>query len=120
MKLIPAWCGLCGVDFAWPDWMNKKSREDGSSFYCPNGHRIGYGETENDKLQQRLRSMEARLQHERDQREATERSLAAKKGQVTKLKKRVGKGVCPCCNRHFVNVERHMASEHPEYSEEEA
>lgn len=30
------------------------------------------------------------------------------------IKKRVQGGACPCCNRHFVQLERHMATKHPE------
>lgn len=25
-------------------------------------------------------------------------------------------GVCPCCNRSFTNVRRHMTSQHPDYT----
>lgn len=41
-------------------------------------------------------------------------------GQVTKLKNRVGHGVCPCCNRSFGNLARHIESEHPTFIAEAA
>lgn len=28
--------------------------------------------------------------------------------------KRIHNGVCPCCNRSFVNLQRHMKTKHPE------
>jgi hypothetical protein len=34
------------------------------------------------------------------------------------MKKRAVAGVCPCCNRHFRELERHMASKHPKYASE--
>jgi hypothetical protein len=34
---------------------------------------------------------------------------------MTKLRKRVANGVCPCCKRKFSNVVLHMRQEHPEY-----
>lgn len=34
------------------------------------------------------------------------------------IKKRVGNGVCPCCNRTFENLSRHMSCKHPEYKTE--
>ena len=46
------------------------------------------------------------------------RSRAALKGQVTKIKRRVGKGICPCCRRNFANLRDHMEDEHPDWSEE--
>lgn len=43
----------------------------------------------------------------------------AYKGNVTKLKKRASAGLCPCCNRHFTNLQRHIASKHPDINKEE-
>jgi hypothetical protein len=31
---------------------------------------------------------------------------------------RIGNGVCPCCNRSFTNLRRHMTTKHPEYPKE--
>lgn len=50
-----------------------------------------------------------------DSRQHVENQLRATKGVVTKIKKRVSKGVCPCCNRSFENLKNHMESQHPEY-----
>ena len=53
------------------------------------------------------------------QREIDER-LKCDKAAKTRLKNRVGKGVCPCCNRSFANLKRHMASQHPEFAGDES
>lgn len=29
---------------------------------------------------------------------------------------RIRNGVCPCCNRSFKDVHRHMKSQHPEFN----
>ena len=42
--------------------------------------------------------------------------LRATKGVVTKIRRRVANGVCPCCKRHFVNLKRHMSGQHPEFA----
>lgn len=34
------------------------------------------------------------------------------------MKNRVANGVCPCCNRHFENLERHMKGQHPDFQPE--
>jgi hypothetical protein len=34
---------------------------------------------------------------------------------MTRIKKRVAAGVCPCCNRSFKDLARHMAGQHPDY-----
>jgi hypothetical protein len=110
-------CINCGVQFAAPDYFVTARQNDGKSFYCPNGHSLCWHETEADKLRKRLERSEARERHALDQLQATERSRAALRGVVTKTKKRVGNGVCPCCNRTFQNLARHMAGKHPEYAD---
>ena len=121
-KLDVISCGTCEIPFAIPSYMNRVAKDDGRSFYCPNGHKISYHTTEADQLRAKLereerwrKNAETRAQAARDQAESAERSRAAYKGQLTKVKKRVGNGVCPCCNRTFANLGRHMAGQHPEF-----
>lgn len=99
------------------------------TFFCAYGHGQVYavGETEaeklrreRDRLAQQIAQRDDEIRRQRELREATERQLAAAKGQVTKIKNRVSAGVCPCCNRSFENLMRHMHSKHPDYSESKA
>lgn len=111
-------CADCGIVYAAPqEWWREKERTAGS-FTCPNGCRRKFAESEADRLRRRLDSTRSQLTHERDQREATERSLAAYKGHLTKLRKRIDQGVCPHCQRTFKNVMRHMSHKHPDKVEE--
>ena len=115
-------CVSCGVDFAMTDDLIRARRRDGKTFWCPNGHPQSYTETDATRLkkaQQELERARATQTHLRDQRDAAERSASAYKGQVTRIKKRVGNGVCPCCNRSFANLGRHMAGQHPDYRDSE-
>ncbi|HEX9950777.1 MAG TPA: hypothetical protein VGB53_03340 [Rubricoccaceae bacterium] len=41
--------------------------------------------------------------------ERQKRRAAAQKGAHTRTKKRIAAGVCPCCNRTFQDLARHMA-----------
>lgn len=43
------------------------------------------------------------------------RQLAAQKGVTTRIKNRIANGVCPCCQRTFKNLARHMKGQHPNY-----
>jgi hypothetical protein len=93
--------------------------ESHGSFYCPNGHPQHFtGESDAEKF----RKLSARLQARCDQQDAeiqdTVRRLRSTRGVVTRIKNRVGKGVCPCCNRYFANLHRHMESKHPAYTSE--
>jgi hypothetical protein len=119
-------CGSCGIPFAIPLDMHRKVKDSGDSFWCPNGHQISYHRSEADNLRDKLareqsarKRAEAAEVHQRDQRVAAERSAAAYKGRVTRLKNRAAAGVCPCCNRHFENVERHMSTKHPDFRDSE-
>lgn len=116
--LTVAECGECGMAFGMtPEFVRKRER-DHATFYCPAGHPRYYpAKSDIERVRERAEYAEARFVSERDQRLAAERSQRALKGVVTRTKRRIGKGVCPCCNRHFANVERHMDSQHPEYAE---
>ena len=113
-------CIACGMVFAVPqDWLAAR-RKDGQGFHCPGGHSLVFTVTENDKLRRQVKQLEASRQAARDQAEAAERSNAALRGVITKTKKRVANGACPCCRRHFANLQGHMATKHPDYAAGEA
>lgn len=122
-------CPSCGVIFGITMDLQKARRADKGTLYCPNGHQMSWQESEADKLKKAKTELERRLANEkewneqqgkwlRDEREAhkkTERSLSATKGVLTKTRKRVAAGVCPCCNRTFQQLSRHMSGQHPDY-----
>ena len=121
-------CAACSIDFGIGADFMKRRREDHETFYCPNGHSNYYGgptaaEKRAKKAEQELeaaRSLAQREARRRSQAEAQARTAdyqrRAAKGQLTKAKKRIAAGVCPCCNRTFQNLARHMAGQHPDYS----
>lgn len=114
--LESTYCAACGVVFAAPECLLRQRREEGGSFFCPNGHSLRYTKSEVQKLRDRLDRAEARVQFQSDQREAAERSAAAQRGANTKLRKRIAAGVCPCCHRSFSNLQRHMSGQHADYA----
>jgi hypothetical protein len=122
-------CCDCKVEFWLNDEFYRVAKQAATKFtwYCPNGHAQSFlkGESEEaklrrerDQLAQRIAEKDDAIEAERQRRVLAERRVAAAKGQVTKLKNRASKGVCPCCNRHFANLERHMATKHPAFTTE--
>lgn len=112
-------CYKCGIEFGMPHGFIGNRREDQAHFWCPNGHRQAFVESaadqlrrERDRLAQRIAERDDALAFERSLRQQEQRRSAAYRGQVTRLKKRAKAGLCPCCNRHFENLERHMATKH--------
>lgn len=108
-----------------PTEFNNIRRNDHKTFYCPSGHPQSYqGESEaekfrreRDRLAQRIAERDDDLKRQRERAEAAERRSAAARGQITKIKNRVGHGICPCCNRTFENLHRHMTTQHPTFAE---
>ena len=102
----------------------RKSREDGAEFFCCNGHQSVFAKSEVEKLKAEVErqkklcewaNQSAKAARERE--EQADRRTAAARGQLTKIKNRVGNGACPCCRRSFTNLQRHMASKHPSFKD---
>lgn len=122
-----ATCAHCGIAFWVPEHWDNERREDHKGFYCPNGHSLSYKQ---DTLREReiaslkrdiaaannrADSTQERLNDEREKFAKGKKLHAITKGQLTKTKKRIAAGVCPCCNRQFKNLARHMNGQHPGY-----
>lgn len=109
-------CYACGLVFAVPNEWNRQRRQDKATFYCPNGHGQRYSKSDADDLREQLETERASAEFWRKRNSESERRIAAQKGQATKLRKRLANGVCPCCHRHFTNLERHIKGQHPDYA----
>ena len=112
-------CPTCGVAYGLDSDYDDRRRSNGQGWHCPNGHNVVYTESQEKKLRKQL----ARETHRADQlksevdyqkrlKNRANNRLAATKGVVTKIKKRIGNGVCPHCNRYFKNLHRHMCTKH--------
>lgn len=114
----------CGITHAVPKQMvdrMRRQRDNGetqTAAYCPLGHTwILPGESKVEIERRRAENLRAQLTHTRDQLQAEKRSHSATRGQLTKTKKRAAASVCPVdgCQRSFVQMERHLRSQHPEF-----
>jgi hypothetical protein len=118
-------CCECHITFAMPADLQRRCREADLTFYCPLGHGQHYATTEVQQLKRQLareerwrKDAETAERAARDQAQAAERSRAAYKGQLTRVKNRVANGTCPCCHRHFQQLQRHMTSKHPGFTDD--
>ncbi len=122
--LVHEQCCKCGVSFGMTQRFHDKRRQDGGEFYCPGGHGQFYSETTEQRLRKELafaeRARDRAVGESEYQRRCTEemaRSRAAVAGHLTRTKRRIARGVCPCCNRQFKDLARHMSNKHPSYEE---
>ena len=124
-------CSECQVLFALTNGFIAKRLEDRKTWYCPNGHSQWYpGKTEEQKRKEVEAQLEASqkttqrlrtsLREAHEQTAAERRRTAAYKGALTKARKRIGKGTCPECRRHFPALREHMATQHPDLSTQES
>lgn len=109
-------CRTCGSWNVVPKTVLDAQYRLGGFHSCHMGHQWGWKagaeqeeinvlRRERDRLKQNAAYLNDRIAEE--QKRATE---AEKKYQ--RARRRAVAGVCPCCNRTFVNVQRHMATKH--------
>jgi len=123
-------CIDCGMDFAIPSVLLNQLRENKKTFYCPLGHPMVFGTSTGDRLKaeaeklradlERVKKNEAWLQDKlKSERELADKTSVALRETRTRLRhtrERAKNGVCPCCQRSFVQLQRHMATKHPEFT----
>ncbi len=108
-------CCKCGVWFGIEAEFHKNLRRDKGTFYCTNGHGQSYCENEADKLRRERDRLQQQLACKNDKIIEQANTIIAYKGQVIKLQKRAKTGTCPCCQRTFTNMARHMQTKHPDF-----
>ena len=126
--LVVVSCFSCHMLYAIPEslyssakkWPGNKPR--GWKLCCPLGHQWWYTGRNLEEEAELARNEAARARAQRDQAQASAR---AQRGAATRarnerdrLKAHATAGVCPVdgCHRHFTNLERHIASKHPDYA----
>lgn len=132
--LVDKHCPTCHIHYAAPRAMFTYKNENNEGWYCPNGHQVVYRQSaltkakeeadaarrERDRLKQNEAWYAERYTADQNEKRDLTRANGALKGSLTKVRKRVGQGVCPCCNRSFGDLARHMASKHASFHAEAA
>lgn len=121
-RLVTITCYKCGITFAVPQYFQTKRLEDRADFWCPNGHEQAYVKSEAQRLREQLEEQKRSTEWWKNSALSKEKtiqgqkiSLGKAKAKLKRTETRVAHGVCPCCNRSFVNVQRHMKTKHPDY-----
>lgn len=116
-------CCKCGIQFSMPEEFRKYRKQDKGTFYCPNGHpqhftehleaKLKATEEELVRVKQRLAQKDAEINDAHAETEKIRKEAA-------RIRKRIDAGVCPCCNRTFQNLARHMKAKHPQQAKPKA
>ena len=112
-------CGTCGVLHAIPQAMHEALQREGGYWTCPNGHSRGYGKgtiaAERDRLRKELAAETERKSAALARANTAERQRDKLQRAAKLAARRASAGVCPCCQRTFVQLARHMKCKHPEH-----
>lgn len=112
-------CITCSVPIIMPADTERALRRSHETYYCINGHpQYWPGKSDVEKLRDAVAEKERQLAFERER--AAQNFAAREKAEkaVQRLKKRATGGACPCCNRTFVALSRHMKTKHPGFVKE--
>ncbi len=121
-------CGKCGGVYAISERYRAHAQEHGLTWNCPYCQiPWGFVKSEAAKLREQLAQADAAIAKQRAELERERSRIAMERnsnrvlrGHLTRHKKRAAAGVCPCCQRTFENVARHMKTKHPHYAKEPA
>jgi hypothetical protein len=110
-------CGTCAVWHTVPAVVYENLYKNGGYHFCPvAGHQWGWRTGAEEREREAIRLERDRLKQDAarlaDEIAAeTARANAAEK-KYLQARRRATAGVCPCCNRTFENVQRHMMTKH--------
>jgi len=115
-------CCVCSQPIALTEPHEKWLRIDsGREFFCPYGHSQVFRDGEVDRLRKKLEEQTRTATEMAERAQVAERAKKLEEGkrilaerELKRTKTRVAGGVCPCCNRTFVQLARHMKTKHPE------
>lgn len=113
-------CRNCGGTYALNAEYDRERRVDGKWWncpYCPSSWHYGDGELE--KVKKQLAQEQQQHDQTRAARDEFKRSYIGQKAATTRLKNRLSKGTCPCCDQQFDDLADHMKTAHPDFSSEE-
>lgn len=111
-------CGMCGINFTMPLVFQQERQQNGGTWYCPNGHPRVYRESDVDTLKRQLAEKDRLLASERERAATNYAARERAERKLRKIERRTSGGVCPCCNRTFNALTRHMKTKHPDFVKE--
>ncbi|MEQ8636877.1 helix-turn-helix domain-containing protein [Gimesia maris] len=116
VELVHISSGCCNIEFGLPRSLYDECKEEGTEFHCPKcGCSRVFVEPEKQKLKKEIERLKGRVHSSECKRRDAESQRNAARKSHRKMRDRVKNGVCPCCNRSFDNLLKHMKSKHPEY-----
>lgn len=113
-------CASCGILVVMTSDVQARLRRSHDTFYCLNGHKQYWpGESDIEEAQRELREEQLRRERAEKATKTARKAEAIARGKMRAQGERIANGVCPCCNRSFQNLHRHMQTKHPKWKGDE-
>lgn len=116
-------CPNCGITHAIPAGFERQMLEKGRNCICPRGHTWSFMAKSRVQIikdrDEEIIRLRARVASRNEEIEHIKGSQKALRGVTTKTKHRIANGACPCCNRSFADLAKHMKGKHPKYLKNE-
>lgn len=110
LVVVTCWCGCQhAIPSGLNDWINNSPS---NAVHCPLGHKWV---RQRDSDARKLEAATARNRHLEDQLLAAGEEAERVRVALVRDRHRFANGVCPCCNRSFEALRRHIATQHPDY-----
>ncbi len=107
-------CWSCTAPFAINSRLYRERQKDRKEFWCPS---CGTGAVFSGETAEQRELRETKTALERSERCLQQAETSAKevRKQYVKIRNRIRKGMCPCCNEVFPNLAQHMQAKHVDY-----
>lgn len=120
LTITTCWCGTVhAVPKELHDYQ-MRCHHDGKNvpdIYCPLGHvYVPAGKPKWRSERERAEAAELDAANAREDARIALARVGELEAEATRQRKRSAAGVCPCCNRSFVQLARHMKAKHPEHA----
>lgn len=121
MKFEARTCVTCFIEYCVPEGFTEKRREDGRSFWCPNGCCLVFNQGKSadqiraEEAEKVARETQAQLNSQKHARLVAEKALQRAQAAAKSAIHRTAHGTCTHCNRTFKQLAAHMKSKHGEH-----
>lgn len=118
VELVAVDCIHCFAHFGMTKDAVRRLKRSHKTFHCPycRGGMHYPGESDLEYAERLRKEAEQSRARALESAAAADRRASALKGHLTRTKRRVGHGTCPCCKRTFKQLAAHMKNKHPEYA----
>ncbi len=110
-------CPTCGVVYGLTEELERRRRDDGGGFYCPNGHTIVFAGGERERLREQVSRLQTQKDHLLQSNERLCNDLMDAAKEARRLQRRAAAGMCEVCRRTFANKANHMKKKHPDFGQ---